>query len=158
MKKAFTLIETLLYLALFSIIFFSVVTFTISITESNSRAEYKNAVEKNAIYVSEHLAESFALYSTIDSATTIFDSDNSILRLGTGADYKQYSVSSGMFRVTQPTTSYDLLDSMVQVTQFRVVEVLDSRSVRVGARITMTFVSKKYPTIYKTIETFYAFR
>lgn len=157
--SAFTLVEAILYLALFNIVFFSVITFTITLTQNNRSAEYKNAVEKNAIFVIEHLKDTFNQGSTIDEASSTFGNNNGKVRITTAGGYRDYSVTSGTFLVQNGTTSHNLTDSLVDVTMFLVEPVYDANNVAVGARITMTLVAEKYPdTISKTIQSYYAFR
>ncbi|PIY16828.1 hypothetical protein COZ14_04925 [Candidatus Dojkabacteria bacterium CG_4_10_14_3_um_filter_Dojkabacteria_WS6_41_9] len=156
--RAFTLIETLLYLALFNVIFFAVMTWAIALSQNNRDAEYKNAVEKNAILVSEHINDSFQKGLSVDSANSNFDSASSKVRILFDTGYFEYQSNGGVLTVTNETTTFALTDKFVNVTNFTVAPVIVQPNTIVGARITVTFVAEKFPTETKTIQSYYAFR
>jgi hypothetical protein len=156
--KAFTLIETILYLALFNVIFFSVITWAISLSQSNRNAEYKNAVEKNAIFVSEHLNDSFRRGLSIDNANSTFNDPNGKVRVVFETGYFEYYRSNNVLKVTAGAATHDLTDKFVLVTETHISPVLNDLGVAIGAKIRVTLVAEKYPTITKTIESYYAFR
>lgn len=156
--RAFTLIETILYLALFNVIFFSVITWAIALSQSNRNAEYKNAVEKNAIFVSEHLNDTFKRGLTVDSVNSVFNDTNGKVRATFTSGYFEYARAGNTLRVTDGTLTHDLTDKFVLVTEFNVAPVTVEGGVIVGAKIRINFIAEKYPTITKTIESYYAFR
>ncbi|MCC7303863.1 hypothetical protein IT418_00375 [bacterium] len=156
--KAFTLIETILYLALFNIIFFAVITWSIALSQSNRNAEYKNAVEKNAIFLSEHLKDTFKGGISVDSANSTFDATSGKIRVNLSSGFLEYTLVDNKVTVTNGTTTFDLTDRFVHVTKFTVSPVIIPPSTIVGANITLTFVAEKYPTNTKTIQSYYAFR
>lgn len=156
--RAFTLIETILYLALFNVIFFSIITWAIAITQNNRSAEYKNAIEKNAIFISEHLQDSFRKGLTIDEANSIFNDTNGKVRVNFTSGYFEYSRNGGMLQGTNGTSTFELIDKFVQITDFNVSPVIVQPNTIVGARITISLSAVKYPNLTKTIESYYAFR
>ena len=156
--KAFTLVETILYLGLFNVIFFAVITLTISLSQNNSASEYKNAIEKNTMFVTEHLTDTFSKGLTVDSANSTFATNLGKVRVTSATGYMQYTVSNGKLTVTNGTNTYELTDKFVNVTMFQVDPVIVLPNTIVGAKIKVTFVSQKYPNLNKTIESYYAFR
>ncbi len=156
--KAFTLIETILYLALFNVIFFSVITWAISLSQSNRNAEFKNAVEKNAIFITEHLNDTFQKGLTIDSVNSTFDDADGKIRITSATGYLEYRRNGNLFTVTNGTSIYSLSDAFVQVTNFRVEPVIVQPNTYVGAKITITITAEKFPTLTKTITSYYALR
>jgi hypothetical protein len=156
--KAFTLIETTLYLALFNVIFLSVIGFTISITDSNRKAEYSNSIEKNAIFVSEHIQNTFSQSNSIDAVNTVYLQVNGKIRLITKNGYKEYSLSNGVLQVGNGSTTLPISDSKVNVTSFYIEPVSSVTGVQTGAKITIKFTASKYQTVTKSITSYYDFR
>lgn len=156
-SRAFTLVETILYLALFNIIFFSVITWAITLTQSNRNAEYRNAVERNAIFVAAHLADTYRQGLSVDENESVFNLELSSVRIQAPEDYFDYSVSGNRLFVERTGGTYILTDRLVEVTSFEVVPV-DHNDVIVGTRIRITLRAEKYPSVTKTIESYYAFR
>lgn len=156
--KAFTLIETILYLALFNVIFFAVITWAIALGQSNKIAEYKNALEKNSILVTEHLSDTFKKGVTVDPVNSIFDNADGKVRVTFTSGFLEYSRVGNVFTVTDGTTSYGLTDKFVNVTNFTVSPIIIPPSEIVGARISMTISGVKFPNLTKTLVSYYAFR
>ncbi|MFZ6021983.1 MAG: type II secretion system protein [Patescibacteria group bacterium] len=155
---AFTLIETILYLALFNIIFFVVITWAISLAQNNRTAEYKNALEKNAIFVTSHLKDSFQEANSLDPANSTYNSDNGKVRVSKLASYKEYYLQNQVLKVTDGVNTHDLTDQFVHVTKFNVVPIQNALGTVTGANITVQFTAEKYPQLTKEIESYYAFR
>jgi hypothetical protein len=155
---AFTLIETVLYLALFNVIFLSVIGFTISMTESNRKAEYANAIEKNAIFISEHVQQTFSKANAIDAPNTTYLDSNGKIRLQVLGGFKEYSLLNGVVVVGNGTTITPISDSLVTITSFFVEPVTTSTGLQTGAKITINFSASKFPTITKSISSYYDFR
>jgi len=156
--RAFTLIETILYLALFNVIFFAVITWAITLTQSNRNAEYKNAVEKNAMFLTEHLNDTFKRGLTVDAANSTFNDASGKVRVTFSAGYFEYQRSGSMLRVTDGAATYDLTDRFVQITNFTVSPVMLEDSTIVGVKIRISLLAEKFPTVTKTIESYYALR
>lgn len=156
--KAFTLVETILYLALFNVIFFAVITWAIALTQNNRSAEYKNAVEKNAIFISEHLNDTFKKGLSVDSVNSTFDVATGRVRVTSATGYLQYSRNGNILTVTNGINTFDLSDRFVHVTNFTVSPVIVSPNTIVGANITITITAEKFPNLTKTIQSYYAFR
>jgi competence protein ComGC len=156
--KAFTLVETLLYLALFNVVFLSVIGFTIAITQNNRVAEYRNAVDKNTIFVTQHLQDAFSHANAVDAANSVYDTDNGRIRLIQATGYKEYFIENNTLKVTNGLSTYDLSDALASVSKLRVETVLSPTGSQTGARITLRFVSKKYDTVSKEVSTYYDFR
>lgn len=156
--KAFTLVETILYLALFNVIFFSVITWAIALTQSNRNAEYKNAVEKNAIFLSEHLKDTFQKGISVDQANSTFNVPNGKVRIVNASGYMEYFTTSNKLVVTNGTGTFDLTDKFVNITNFTVSPVIVPPNTVVGANITITITAEKFPTLTKTIQSYYAYR
>ncbi|WKZ24045.1 MAG: hypothetical protein QY312_00325 [Candidatus Dojkabacteria bacterium] len=155
--SAFTLVETILYLALFNIIFFSVITWAITLTQSNRNAEYRNAIEKNAIFVTEHLSDTFRRGRTVVEDESSFHTGQGSVRISTDSDYFDYNVQNQRLRVNRNGGTFLLTDPFVQVTEFRVQPVRNEGEI-LGVRVRITFIAEKYPSVTKTIESYYAFR
>lgn len=127
-------------------------------SESNRKAEHKNAIEKNAIFVSEHLRDTFQRGLSVDPANSTFDSALGKVHILFDAGYFEYRRNGDTLTVTNGTYTFDLTDKFVNVTSFRVSPVIVQPNTIVGARISVTFVAEKFPTETKTIESYYAFR
>ena len=84
--KGMSLIETIIYLALFGLIFATITQFSLSIAEANRNAEYKNAIEKNIIFIDEVISKSFEQSDAIDVNNSFFEQTNGKLKLTNSAN------------------------------------------------------------------------
>jgi competence protein ComGF len=156
--RAFTLIETILYLALFNVIFVAVIGFTIALTQNNRMSEYRNAIDKDAILVSEHLQDTMSSANTIDSINSVYTQDNGKIRVNIVSGYREYYLDNGTLKVTNGTQSYDLTSSLVSASRLYIETVVSNAGTQTGAKITIEFVAKKYPSVTKQISSYYDFR
>lgn len=156
--NAFTLIETILYLALFNIIFFVVITWAISLAQNNRTAEYKNALEKNTIFITAHLKDTFQDASGLDQSNSILNSENGKVRVTMATGYKEYYIQNQVLKVADGVNTHDLSDKFVHITKFNVTPVQNSLGIVTGAKITVQLTAEKFPQLHKEIESYYAFR
>jgi len=93
--EGLTLVEMILYLALFAIIFLAVMQFVLAIAENNRVAMARTRVETSQIFVLEHIRESFDTVDSIDEIGSVFESDSGVLQLSLMGNIRQYSLSNG---------------------------------------------------------------
>lgn len=140
--KAFTLTEVVLYLGLFGFIFTSIISYFFVTDEFNKRDIRQVEISKNAVFIVEHLDETFTRAKSIDVANSIFDnnvgtlsiirSDNSTIR---------YSLSNN--RIIALTTSSNFIsgkDMIISV--FRFERIVDN-GITVGVRFILNISSSK---------------
>jgi type II secretory pathway component PulJ len=154
-SKANTLVEVLLYLGLFGIIFSVAILFTISISQNNNNNDQRARVEKSMIFSNEHLYTSFNKATTLDLANSTFNVDNGKLRLNYAGGYLDYQLTNGRLQISDSGAANYLTDVDVTVSQFLVQQVTDSFANIRGLRITITVSSVKISRISKQTTTFY---
>jgi len=148
--KGTTLIEIVIYLGLFGFIFTTIILFFYAISEFNRNNKYTIDVEKQSIFVVEHLEESFKKANTIDQLNSQFDSDNGSLTLikSDGSTIK-YSISNNRVLSTTTTTDY-LTSADFTITKLRFEKVLNGTTL-IGVKFELTLNSVKVPRISKDI-------
>jgi Tfp pilus assembly protein FimT len=153
-----TLIEILIYLALFAIIFSSIMQFTLSVAEANQTAEFKNEIERATIFVNEHLNLTFRSITQIDTNNSFFSQNDGKLKLTKLPASYTYSLTNGRLTFNNNGTSVYLTNPNVSVDQFYLERVLAPDSSIVGVRITMNIKAVKKPNLNKTIQTYYSLK
>ncbi len=73
--KGVTLLETVLYIGLFSIILFIVVNFMLTAQESSRRTNESERLHRTKHFISQHIDYSFQNSDEIDETNSIFDND-----------------------------------------------------------------------------------
>lgn len=132
-----TLIEVVLYLALFAIMFLSVMEFAMATAEQNRNALGRSEVQKNIMFATEHLEEQFRTVSSIDVANTVFYTDSGTLQLVTSGGVVQYHVVSGTLIFTDSTGDIEMTGPSTAVERFYLEEIRDGSNQMVGVRITL---------------------
>jgi type II secretory pathway pseudopilin PulG len=102
--RAITLIETILYLALFGLIFTSIFQFVFNIQDGNQQALTLEILEKNRIFLSQHFKDSFTNSLQIDTNQSTFNDDNGVIRLNNGPEYKIYALDNGRLQYSESGT------------------------------------------------------
>lgn len=152
--EGLTLVETILYLALFAIIFFTVMQFVLAIGENNRRAMARSRVETSQIFVLEHLQESFAVAESVNDVGSLFDDDSGVLLLNLPSGSRQYSLNNGRIMYESGGVSVPLTAPDVVVSRFYLEEVLNAASATVGVRFTIVITTEEADAI-ETIVTAY---
>jgi hypothetical protein len=157
--NAITLVESVLYLALFGIFFVIVIQFAFSIGQQNTKSELDNTLNRGIIFINEHLNDDFINALSEDSALSTFGNDNGVLRLNMPASkYAQYSISSGRLQFSDNGTTYFLTPLELTVNQFLLTRINNAAGTSVGAQLTLTMSSTKYTEITDTYSTSYVLK
>lgn len=82
-KKGYTLVEALVYIAVFILMSFLVVTLILSIGETNKEVSPLNSLSRNAVSVLELLTREIRSSNNIDTANSRFNDANGVLQLNT---------------------------------------------------------------------------
>lgn len=157
--KGITLIEILLYLAIFVIFFFAILQFFFFLDDSNQLSGETLKIDRSIIFLSQHFEDSFNTYTSIDAdpltGSEFDDADgdfvDDILILDPGR--KIYSVATG----TLVFDTHDLTRSDLEVDQFKLERIEDSSDNLIGAEITVGIKSRVNSDIRKDFTNSYIF-
>jgi len=158
-NKGITLLESLIYLALFAVVFIGVIQFTFTISDSNESTEQIEKTEKASIFIMNHLNDSFNKAESVDAINSTFSDDNGVLRLTTAGGYFEYKIISGQLNFVDSGVTGDFItnpDFLME--KFNLEQVLDSKDVLVGVRVIIEFHKVLDSTVSKTIETSFIFK
>ena len=142
-EDGMTLIETVLYIALFAIIFMSVMNFAFSVTEHNQEAEARTMIQRSIIQIQEHLTEKIDSATSIDTIASVFEVDNGVLSMTVSGSSAVYQISDGRLTYSTGGNSTPISSSKMIVTRFYIQEVLGRADQVTGVRITMEIQSVK---------------
>jgi type II secretory pathway pseudopilin PulG len=153
--KGITIIETLIYLALFGIIFIAIVEFFITMRDNNKVAIEKINLEKVTIYLTNHVSDSFKNSLSVDEATSIFENNASKVRIVKTGKYVEYSLVNNILLFSDNGTNKVILDPDYKVTRFYLERILNDKNILQGIRMELTVTSIKNAKNTKTIQTSY---
>ncbi|MEI7578474.1 MAG: hypothetical protein WCJ58_00365 [bacterium] len=127
--KAITLVETIIYLALFAIIFTAIIQFVLSIQESNLKVNTDNTLAKQKIFITEHLEDSFRNTSGIDTAQSAFDSDQGRIYLTTSTIFKTYYLENNRLIFSANGQINPITPDTMNVTKFHLTKINDLQGI-----------------------------
>ncbi len=151
--KALSIVEVLVYFALFGVIFLGIINFMISVRATNTSAEQRNLLGKNTIYVMNHLNSSFEVTNSINSASSIFNNDNGKIVLNLNGKTVEYFLVSGVLHFVDNGTDYVLTNTDFDLTRFYCEQIKNYRDEEVGVRFSLTFRSMKSPSTSYSFQT-----
>jgi len=151
--KAITIVETLIYLFLFALIFILVMEFVITLRANNQISLEKVNLEKVIIYINNHLSDSFKNNIGIDENNSIFASDSGKIRILKTAGYKEYTQTNGIFTYNDNGNTLVILDPDFRIDKLRFDKILDSNNLLQGIRMELRIVSVKNINNKKEIQT-----
>lgn len=141
--KGITLIEVVVYLALFALIFVGVVQFLIAVADNNTFTQNRIEIDRYKIYLYQHLEESLDWASQVDGVSSTFDSDNGVLVLKDTSVVPEetltYSLNSGKVEVNRGGVILPVTPANVTVSKLRFEDLLDNQGNVVGVVVTTDF-------------------
>lgn len=135
--RGMTLIETVLYVALFALIFTTVITFALAIGESNKKAQERNVLSRSLLFVSSHLTSTFETADSINDSGCVFNDNNGRVSMVDEGLSVVYSLSDGRLIFTSPAGSSHLTPSGLTVTRFLIQPVYTRSSELTGIRVSL---------------------
>jgi Tfp pilus assembly protein PilV len=152
--KGITLIEMLVYLAIFGMIFLTIIQFVLMIVSSNQRAEQRKEMERTTTFLLEHMNDSFSRSNTVDIGGSVFNSNNGRIRTTNGVVFYEYSLNNSRIQINSSGTTNFLTTADTAVTKFFVERVNSPQTgLPDGVRITLDIESNKDKNVKKTIST-----
>ena len=153
--KGITIAETLIYLALFGIIFIAIVEFFITMRENNIVTLEKINLEKVTIYLTNHISDAFKNSLGIDENNSVFAVDAGKIRILKTGKYVEYSLQDNNLVYSDNGTNLTILDPNYKITRFYLEKILNDKNVLQGVRLEMTIVSVKNANDIKSSQTSY---
>lgn len=153
-KSGFTLIESLVYVAIFGVVFTVIVQFSLNTQENNQIASLRKELGDLEVLVDASINESFKTTVSIDSTNSIFDSDNGslILNLNDSTTVRYY-LENNKIKVNRGGIVNNLTTSDFTCSKFFIEQILNPSLS--GTRITITCTSVKRNQVKDTFTTNY---
>jgi type II secretory pathway component PulJ len=146
-KDGFTLVEAIIYLGIFSLIFTVIVQFSLITAENGRISLTRKELGELILLVNASLKESFANASSIDLANTTLSSDNGQITLNLNPSGNiRYTIQNSRIQVTRSSVSNDISTADFACNRFRVSSILNE-TLTIGAIIEITCVSVKFPQV-----------
>jgi len=153
--KAITIVETLIYLVLFGVIFIAIIEFFITMRDNNKSAIEKVNLEKVTIFLTNHLSDSFKNSLSIDELNSDFEINSGNIRVIKTGKYIEYSLVNDVLTFSDNGTNKVILDPDYKVTRFYLERILNDKNILQGIRMELTVTSIKNSKNTKTIQTSY---
>jgi hypothetical protein len=156
--RAITLMELLIYLALFGVIFVSVLQFTLQVEENNRRSLNHNLLQKYSIYLNQHMAQAVDDTDSVDIAGSTFANSQGVLDLNPFAGGAiTYRLTTGQLSINRGSGAVNITPSYLTIDNFTVERIRDSAGGDVGVKITVHMYSNFDSDVDNTLQTNYMF-
>ena len=143
-RKSFTLIEVVIYLAIFGIIFGSILFFALSYNTNIDNAVSLQKMNHFTSYVSNHISDSFKTAISIDFSNSVFDIDNGKLSILKSGGYLDYYLTSNNLIFDNNGSKTTLNNPDVQIEKFIIRRILSKNGTIKGVKVEMgVYYSKK---------------
>jgi hypothetical protein len=141
--KGITIIESVVYLGVFAIIFVGMMQFFFMIGRSNQAVEDQVLIEKNILLITQHTNDSFVDGFSIDETSSTFDDDNGVLVINLdelGLSKITYSIENKKIQFENESTEKNSLTrTVVDVRKMRYQLIKNSDDISVGVRVEYEF-------------------
>lgn len=141
--RGVTLLETLIYIGLFGVVFITLIQFMISIGDNNQDVAERTDAARYKLFLYEHIEESIDWTVSINEVNSIFDVPNGILYLDNGADYIEYELSNGQLIVERSGgIPIAITPANISVTSFTIDELYGIDSQLIGVEVEVVYTIK----------------
>lgn len=150
-KSAFTLLELVVYMGVFSIVFIVVVQFGFNVAEANKSASSTLEIERTTTLISQHFTETFETYDEIDQLLSDVDNAERV-RFVNNTSYIEYRIENSRFLVERDGVENFItkLDFSIQNLDFEYIFSQDLTQV-IGLSIDYRVQSNKEERFFKEI-------
>ncbi|HHX99575.1 TPA: hypothetical protein GX533_02790 [Candidatus Dojkabacteria bacterium] len=145
--KGLTLLETLLYVALFSMILFVIINFMLGTQEATRRNMQRSSVHQSAQFVKQHFDYSFQKVIQVSEGSSIFNNDNGKLTLIFSDTSKSYTISNNRIYFNDIA----ITPKNISATKLHFEPIYSKKGVVMAIKVSTKLVTKKDPKIFEEI-------
>jgi competence protein ComGC len=140
--RGLTMLETVLYIGLFSAILFIIVNFMLTTQEANTRNKGSESLFRSRQFITQHINYTFEISDSIDESLSVFDSDNGELAIIKDTTTKSYILQDSkiLFDGT-PISSSDIL-----VERFYITPIYEDTEL-IGVKIDIDIRDRDIPSL-----------
>lgn len=141
-SNGFTLFEVLLYVALFGIIFVTILQYATTIAIFNVSARDRTAIGKQVLFINEHIRDSTDTANAIEEAQTVFRLDNGAIQFTTAAGTLRYRLQNGNLLFFDGTDEESITDPYCRADRFYIEPIRNADTELIGFRLQMTITTR----------------
>ncbi len=143
-EKGLTLLETIVYMALVSIVVLAFVSFALDVVGTAQKARVQQEVQQNARFVVERINHEIRSASSLNAGSSTFDSHPGVLFLATDDVLTNpivFDVSGGVLRISEAGgAAQDLTSSKMTVSNFVITNLsVSGRTSNVKVELTIDY-------------------
>lgn len=155
-KKGFTLVEIIIYLALFALIFIMIIEFAIFIRQANSSASNATKLDNSSIFASQSISSYLNNISTIDLLNSSLEDDNGVLSFLTNTGQNLIiEINNARLRINNNGFVNFITPEGVQITRLRFTPIYTSdiqSNKIIGINVSLKLIIDKEPEPLKERE------
>lgn len=137
MFNGITLVESILYLALFAMIFVVIIQFSLSVSEGNRIAKDAANFELSTVSLSRHMQNTMKYVESIDDVNTVFENDNGHLYLLENGNTYEYFLQNQQLYYSDNGVVSKISTNENNVSKLNIEKVQLSDGTVAGVRVTI---------------------
>lgn len=150
--KGITLIETVVYLALFSAIFIVIVQFGLRTLSFNAFSLHANEIQKATLFTRQHFERQFEKAIAVNEAQTIFDTSPGSLTLTLDSGDETYLMDDSRLALLRGAETVYLTPDGYNVTQLLFEPLRSIEGEVYGVRTTLVLVYEDNLNVNQTLQ------
>lgn len=108
MKKGFTLVELIIYVAMIGVVVIGFLNFGLNVIYTGEKSEIRQEVQRNATYALQRVLSKIKEANAVNAGSSTFDSHPGVLSLemeDSAVDPTVFDISGGILRMTEGVSS-----------------------------------------------------
>lgn len=153
--QGMTLLEIVIYLAVFSLVFLSMIGFLFSFEDGIHNAQSRFQATTSEQFLTDHLTNSIRKADSVNLTTTVFENNNGVLQLhfnDSAGDYEtKYTLVNGTIYYTKVGGDpVAITPNSMNITKLFFIRINDENSKLVGTSIDIEYTYKGLNKLYST--------
>lgn len=158
LQKGFTLIETIVYVTLVSILVLVFVNFALDVVGTAQKSRVRQEVQQNARFAMERITQEIRAASSLNTGSSTFNSHPGVLSLATDdvlTDPIVFDVSGGVLRISEAGGgAQDLTSSKMTVTSLVFTNLsVSGRTTNIKTELTIEYKNPEGSEIFNASTT-----
>lgn len=145
--KGITLLETLVYITLFSMILFVIINFMLGTQETTKRTSQRNSIHQSTQFVKQHLDYSFQKVKDVKEDSSSFNNENGVLSLTFADGIKAYKLSNNRIYFND----IEITPKNMRVTKLHFEPIYSKKNKIMAVKISTKLVSILEPKVFEDI-------
>lgn len=141
-ESGMTLIEVLVYVALFGLIFVTILQYAATMVQFNATARQRTVADKHVLFLEEHIRDTVRKATGIEESESVFNQGVSSIQFSSDEGILWYHVTNGILNFYDGVDAESITDPDCQITRFYLEPIRNAGDELIGFRAEISVMTR----------------